>query len=196
MKRPSTALGQEIGLHRRNGVVVAIYSDDEGTPERRQHGPIQTVRSDSVENQHKPLGQFGHYARVQRVVDIMGRMKSRGTINAAMARAGRRFRSDFDIAQLHGLKAMDMERVRVQNGRGDISDLAVEARRRVWKALEALGGHASPGGQVVWAVLGEQYSLRECEEQKSGLGVQKDRKTNGGILIASLGVLACVYRYA
>lgn len=177
-RRPRT-LGAEIDLGRVGGVVVAVYGDDTGPLERYKHDPIRTT--DTLVD--------GRLATVQRTIDPIGRMLSTGTISPEEARAARRFRTDFDLAQFHGIKAMDMDGVRVQANGGGVSETVTAARERVWRALEHVGRHARP---LVWAVLGEGHSIGDWSEQP---GAQKNKHTNRGILIASLGVLAVLYDF-
>jgi hypothetical protein len=63
-------------------------------------------------------------------------------------------------------------------------------RRRVHKAMAALGGISSPAGSCVWHVVGLQRSVREWSMRQGWGGRPVDHKAAAGILIAALGVLA------
>ena len=71
----------------------------------------------------------------------------------------------------------------------------VDARRRVGKALDALGGLGSPAGSCVWHVVGLQRSIREWAMRQGWGGRPVRVEQAQGILVAALGVLAGWYRY-
>lgn len=191
-KRPSRRQrNAALVLERRGGVAVAVQGNDTGPPERRQHDPV-TETDTLVE---------GRLARVRRTLDLMARMHRNGTINTAQANAGRRFRADFDVAHFDPRQAADLGRLRLQ-GRAaglyqdDPTERVQDARNRTWRALEALGGHASPAGHAAWHILGVGDSLADWAE---GGGFADHRPLNPhaarGILIAVLGVLAAHYGF-
>lgn len=168
-----------------NGVLVSVYGDDVGTAERHQHDPIR--ETDTLID--------GKLKRVSRTIDLMGRMRKNGTITAMQARAGRRFRNDFDVANFDPRQAPDLGRVPCQ-GKHVVSDNVQAARDRLWDALEALGGHSSPAGTVAWYTLGVGYSITQwCDIEAFDTDRPVKRDTGRGILIASLGVLSMHYGY-
>lgn len=191
-KRPSRQ--QRIAalvLERRNGVEVAVQGDDRGPPERRQHDPV--AETDTLVE--------GRLARVRRTLDLMARMRRNGTIGAAQASAGRRFRGDFDRAHFDPRQSPDLGRLRRQGRAAGVYECDMpggiqDARDRIWCALEALGGHASPAGQAAWHILGVGHPLAVWAE---GEGFADHRPLNPhtarGILVAALGVLAAHYDY-
>jgi hypothetical protein len=78
----------------------------------------------------------------------------------------------------------------------DLSERQLHARRRVHKAMAALGGISSPAGSCVWHVVGLQRSVREWAMRQGCGGRPVDHKTAAGILIAGLGMLAAHLGYA
>jgi hypothetical protein len=78
---------------------------------------------------------------------------------------------------------------------GDLTDAQVDARRRIGKALDALGGLGSPAGSCVWHVVGLQRSLREWALRQGWGGRPVRVEQAQGILVAALGVLAGWYGY-
>lgn len=169
----------------RNGVEVAVHADDRGPPERRQHGDIVEGTVDERE-----IGVDGQVQskRVYRVQDLMATMHSRGTITEGMAKAGRQFKQDFDLAHLDPARAADMGRIPGQGGGDPDGERIDRAKRRVWDALTPLGRLGSPAGDIMWEVVGRGLSVKEW-----GLARQRQEEVARGILIGALGVLAVHY---
>jgi hypothetical protein len=125
-----------------------------------------------------------------RTVDTIGIMLRRGTITPEMEAAARDFAAAFTIAGLDTLRVPSLLRVPGAPRAPELADDQVAARQRVHQALEAVGGIGSPGGSVVWHVVGLQTSLREWALRQGWggrpIGVHEAR----GILVAALGTLA------
>lgn len=175
-------------LERRNGVEVAVRGDDTGPPERRRHDRLEAA--DTLVR--------GRLARVRRTLDLVGRLHRSGAINGAQAAAGERFRADFDHAAFDPLQTPDLNRLR-RRGRAyepDLPDRVQDARDRVWRALNALGGHASPAGNAAWHLLGVGGTLDTWAEGAGGAEHRPlNPQTARGIVIAGLGVLAAHYGF-
>jgi hypothetical protein len=71
-----------------------------------------------------------------------------------------------------------------------LNERQLHARRRVHKAMAALGGISSPAGSCVWHVVGLQRSVREWAMRQGWGGRSVRQEQAQGILIASLGMLA------
>jgi hypothetical protein len=71
----------------------------------------------------------------------------------------------------------------------------VDARRRVGKALDALGGLGSPAGSCVWHVVGLQRSIREWALRQGWGGRPVRVEQAQGILVAALGIMVKHYGY-
>ena len=138
------------------------------TPERRQHGAIERLE--------RAIGDAaGHPSRPYRAVDTLAIMQRHGSISAGMRQAGEDFRARFACAQLDPLRALDLSHLRVgQRGvrpEGDSPALRIEAARAaVWRAVQAVGGIASPAGSCLWHVLGWERSLKEWALQRGWSG--------------------------
>jgi hypothetical protein len=81
--------------------------------------------------------------------------------------------------------------VRAWRGRRKVvSQRQVFARRRVHRTMEALGGHDSAAGSVVWHVVGGGMSVRAWARRQrwGGRPVRPDQAH--GVLMAALSVLA------
>jgi hypothetical protein len=76
-----------------------------------------------------------------------------------------------------------------------MNDRQLDARDRVHKVLEALGGISSPAGSCVWHVVGLQRSIREWAIRQGWGGRPVRQEQAQGILVAALGVLAGHDRY-
>ena len=81
-----------------------------------------------------------------RVVDTLGRMRKAGTINDGMHDAARDFQASFTIASYEPPVCLPLDGVPGTGSRAELTDAQLDARRRVMRALDALGGIGSPAG--------------------------------------------------
>ena len=125
-----------------------------------------------------------------RTVDTLGKMLRAGTITPTMHDAAEDFHAAFFVANLDPLPALPNRRVPGTGRDPELNDRQIEARRRVHKALEALGGLSSPAGSCVWHVVGLQRSVREWAIRQGWGGRPVRQGRAQGILVAALGVLA------
>ena len=128
-----------------------------------------------------------------RTVDTLGLMLGSGAITAGMHDAARDFQAAFTIACFDNMPRVNLSSVARSPSAfhhvGDFSDSQIAARERVARAVDALGGHASPAGSCVWHVVGMQSSLREWALRQGWGGRPVRQESAQGILIAALGVL-------
>src|SRR5918992_5393754 len=125
-----------------------------------------------------------------RTVDTLGKMLGAGTITPEMHDAAKDLQAAFIVAQLDPLRALPILRVPGTGRDLDLNDRQLYARRRVHKALEALGGISSPAGSCIWHVVGLQRSVREWAIRQGWSGRPVRQEQAMGILVAALGVLA------
>jgi hypothetical protein len=130
-----------------------------------------------------------------RTVDTLGIMLRAGTISQEMHDAARDFQAQFTLARFDVVRCMSLMRIPGGGGPGDLTDAQVDARRRVGKALDALGGLGSPAGSCVWHVVGLQRSIREWALRQGWGGRPVRVEQAQGILVAALGVLMGYYGY-
>jgi hypothetical protein len=130
-----------------------------------------------------------------RTVDTLGIMLRAGSISQEMHDAARDFQAQFTIACYDVIRCMSLMRLPGGGGPGDLTDAQVDARRRVGKALDALGGLGSPAGSCVWHVVGLQRSIREWALRQGWGGRPVRIEQAQGILVAALGMLAGWYGY-
>jgi hypothetical protein len=186
-KRSLNVLEDPMATQRNPQTATASPDDSGPTPERRQHGGIERLE--------RAIGDAaGHPSRPYRAIDTLAVMQRRGSITAGMRQAGEDFRARFASAQLDPLRALDLTHVRV-GGRslrpeGNSPALRIEAARAaVWRAVQAVGGIASPAGSCLWHVLGWERSLKEWALERGWSGRRVSQEAASGILIAALGAL-------
>jgi hypothetical protein len=125
----------------------------------------------------------------RRAVDTLGLMLANGNITPQMHEAGCIFRTLFHSAAIDGIATSQF--VRLGGATADnMSVRQVDARRRVARALDALGGHDSPAGSCVWFVVGLEMSVREWAVRQGWSGRPVPQPIAGGMLVAGLGILA------
>jgi hypothetical protein len=130
-----------------------------------------------------------------RTVDTLGKLLQSGAITEAMHDAGWAFQRDFQFAGLDPIRARPMV-LPVSGGAPEFKEGQLDARRRVHRALDALGGIGGPGGSCLWHVLGCGCSIREWAIRQAWNGRPSDQKEAKGILIAALGMVAGHYGYS
>jgi hypothetical protein len=130
-----------------------------------------------------------------RTVDSLGKLLRSGTITEAMHDAGRAFQRDFQFAGLDPIRARPIV-LPESGGAPEFREGQLDARRRVHRALDALGGIGGPGGSCLWHVLGCGCSIREWAIRQTWNGRPSDQKEAKGILIAALGMVAGHYGYS
>jgi hypothetical protein len=130
-----------------------------------------------------------------RTVDTLGKMLRAGTITPEMHDAAKDLEAAFIVANLDPLRALPILRVPGTGRDPDLNDRQLHARRRVHKALEALGGISSPAGSCVWHVVGLQRSVREWAIRQGWGGRPVRQEQAQGILVAALGMLVAHFGY-
>jgi hypothetical protein len=131
-----------------------------------------------------------------RTVDSLRKMLLAGTITQEMHDAAKDFQADFIVTNLDTLRALPILRVPGTGREPELNERQLDARRRVYAALEALGGISSPASSCVWHVIGLQRSVREWATRQGWGGRPVDQKEAKGVLIAGLGMLAGHYGYS
>jgi hypothetical protein len=132
----------------------------------------------------------GRVVRRHRTVDSLGTMLRSGAITETMHDAARAFQRDFQFAGLDPIRARPLMLPAGGGGTPELTESQLDARRRVHKALEGLGGIGSPGGSCLWHVLGCGCSIREWAIRRGWSGRPVRQELARGILVAALGMLA------
>lgn len=156
------------------------------TPERWARREVERLPATIADEAGRP-------ARPYRAVDTLSLMLRRGTISPAMAQAAEDFRAVFALAALDPLRAADLQRIPQGVRDLPLTLRQAEARRRVWDALQALGGLTSPAGACLWHVVGQEWSIKEWALRQGWGGRPLSQETASGILVGALGVLQSHY---
>lgn len=156
------------------------------TPERWAKGDLALLPR-AIADEH------GRPARPYRAEDTLARLHRQGAITGEMRQAGDDFHAVFMLAQLDPLGAPDLRRVPQAARELPASARALEARRKVWAALTALGGAASPAGSCVWHVLGCGWTLKDWSLRAGWNGRTLSPEAASGILLGALGALQAFY---
>ena len=164
------------------------------TPERRKRAgeqglPIARVAAPKQE------GKASAQALVYQAPDNIGRLHRNGTITSNMKAAAARFHGDWAMAGLEGLRAAKLERL--PRGTGGIdgqTEAALDARNRVHRVYDRLGGYGQPGTQALIAVVGEGATLAAWALKERGGPWRLDPHKAAGVLLSALGVLEGFYR--
>jgi hypothetical protein len=125
-----------------------------------------------------------------RTIDTLGRLYRNGVIDEPMLEAARAFQAAFTIANLESVRALPILRIPGSGQEPSLTERQVFARQRVHRSMEALGGHDSPAGSVVWHVVGGGLSVRQwaLRQRWGGRAMRVDEAQ--GVLVAALSVLA------
>ena len=127
----------------------------------------------------------------KREIDILALMKKRGDIDAAEFEAGRMFQQQFADARCGGVIGIDYDRTGGGNAIASPTELSAMLGQSVFRAIDRLGGTASPCGKAAWEVLGEGRSVSEWAATV-GYGNNEAK----GIVIACVSILARHYGFA
>lgn len=158
-------------------------------PERLQHGPVTRSKA-TIADVDGGIGQPHICA------DTLDVMERRGTITRKMHAAAAQFRVDFRQANMDTLGCIDMAGAGGRGGQGPtITESQQAARARVAKAMAVLGGRTSPAGSCVWAVVGEERTLKEWGVANGWRARPVSQEAASGVLVAALGALEAHYGY-
>jgi len=154
--------------------------------ERWRRGDIEALPGTIADEAGRP-------SRPYRRIDTLALMQRKGTISAAMRQAGEDFHALFVRASLEPLRAADMARM-PHGGRGlEPGEVQAEARKRVWRALQAVGGIASPAGSCLWHVAGCEWTVKDWALREGWGGRPLSQEQAAGVLVAALGVLQALF---
>lgn len=156
------------------------------TPERLRKHKIE-IAQEQIQDANQGIG------RPFRIIDVLTLLERRGTITKSMKVAGDRFRDDYDLAALDPLKAADPSRIPGLPSNPDYSRSMMEARDRVWKAFQALGGKGSLLADCMEWVVGRQRSIAGWAFTAGPGSVSMRAEAASGILQAGLDLLAKLY---
>ena len=171
---------------RRAKLLKELLDESGPTAERWRRGDVERAAQSIADEEGRPARPF-------RVVDTLLAMQRRQSITPAMRQAGEDFRALFAAANLDPLRVPDLARIPQGVREVPLTLRQAEARKKVWQALQALGGIASPAGSCVWHVIGCEWSVKEWALREGWGGRPLGQETAAGILIGALGVLQAHY---
>ncbi len=137
----------------------------------------------------------GRRAEHFRIVDTLGTMLRKGTINIPMYDAATLFGADFHTAGLLGVRSINYASVGGEATGASTTEKAALARHRVHKALDAVGGIGSLGGGFLWHVAGMGMQMNEWAVNTPWNGRNLTKDEARGIAIGALQMLAAHYGY-
>jgi hypothetical protein len=167
---------------------------DEGiispTLERHRHSIIEVVPKAIADEDGRPSQPY-------RTIDVLAAMERRGKITPQMRSAGEDFRDDFRKAICGDLRATDMARPYISGTRCSGYEIgSVGARKRMYKALDAIGGSDSQNASIVWHVIGLEMTLKGWAQMYSTARLRFISPQKASlILIGALEPLARHYGY-
>jgi hypothetical protein len=156
------------------------------TEERWRRGDVEALP-------HAIQDEAGRPSRPYRRIDTLGVMLRKGTISAAMRQAGEDFHALFVRASLEPLRAADLTRMPHGAAGLDMSAAQAEAKRRVWRALQRVGGIASPAGSCLWHVVGCEWTVKDWALREGWGGRPMSQEQAAGVLVAALGTLQAMF---
>lgn len=148
---------------------------------RRQHDRIVRLGTQLADAE----GSVGEPFRAE---GLLGRLERNGDIGPREREAGEEFHRLFQLAALDPIRAADMSRISGAPHAGLIIG-SESARRKIWKAIDALGGQNAPCGSCCWYVLGCEYTMRDWARREGWGGRPVREEVAKGLLIGGLGIL-------
>ena len=126
---------------------------------------------------------------------MLQRLERNGSITAAQRQAGEQFHSLFHSAACDPLQATDPTRTNRAGPKAVAQPLgSLWAKTELDRALDALGGLASPAGACAWHVLGYDCSMQNFAARQSWRGNPVRPEVAKGVLIGCLGTLQHHFR--
>ncbi|MDH3596299.1 MAG: hypothetical protein OEM93_15765 [Rhodospirillales bacterium] len=182
-------------LERHNRARLAAAAAREPLDYREGHRALSEDRGAAVKRFGPSLPDVrGNIGTPHRAYDTLATLRRNHSIGDAEYEAGREFEEDFVRARLDPLHAADPGRL-PGGGAAELTDAMVAGRRRITRAMAALGGTAMPAGSAVWCILGTGVTVKEwaAGSQFGQAGRSLDEKVAKGVFLSALGVLAVHY---
>ena len=158
------------------------------TIERRQHTRVTRDRLQIADT----AGRIGNPWRAE---GLLQRLERNGSITAAQRAAGEQFHALFRSAASDPLHATDPSRTHVSGARPMAQPMgSLWAKTSLDRAIDALGGLASPAGSCAWHVLGNDCSMQNFAVRQSWCGNPIRPEVAKGVLLSCLGTLQHYFR--
>lgn len=126
-----------------------------------------------------------------RTVDTLALLLKRGKIDVPGHDAGRRFADDFVVSGFEGARVTNYAAMgELGSSNSSATERTALARRRVHRALDAVGGIGSVGGRAVWDIVGLGMSISQWSRNE-----HRDKREASGIFEMVIFLLAKHYGY-
>jgi len=171
-------------LIKEDGVEVAKYGDDQGTPKTR----ALSVEVTTIEK----VGKRTERRAVRRVRDLLDRWIDQKHISEAQYAAGRRFQGQAHRAQINPSVTASFDRVSSSPGPVRLQDHILDANRLMGRTMDELGGHKSPMARAMWFCLGCDMTIAETARRVRWAG--GNPHAIRGMIVSGLDVLKGFWR--
>lgn len=130
----------------------------------------------------------GSLVQHRRTVDTLRQMPAKGSIAPQMHEAGCIFRTLSRSAAIDRMATSQLIRVDGSNA-DSLSTRQLDARRRMLRTFDALGGHVGPARSCVWFVVGLEMSVPEWATRQGWCGRPVPQPIASGMLVVAPGIL-------
>jgi hypothetical protein len=158
------------------------------TPERARRG-VELIEKAIADDDGRPTQPY--YGP-----DLLATMHRRGSITAEMRQAGEDFRRAFHRAHISDVSASDPAKPYVSGlaYNRTFCDGGTKARESLWEAIDYLGGMSQQSGNIMWHVIGLDFTLKEWALNYSRQRLRHiSQETASGVLIGALCPLVRFY---
>ena len=160
------------------------------TPERRKRALDEGSAVQLVASPDAPS------ATLYQVPSHLLRMHRNGKITSNMLHAASKFHRDYVAAGMVGVRLARLIRVEGGAGPDGLNGAVLDARARLHKICDGLGGFNQPGFQVLLGVVGELRTVSDWSSGETRGPWRLNHESGRGVLITALGALEGFYRPA
>ncbi len=160
------------------------------TPERRKRALAEGSAVQLVASADAPSATLYH------VPSSLARMHRNGKITNNMLHAASKFHRDYVAAGMVGLRLARLIRVEGGGDRDGLNGAVLDARARLHRICDGLGGFNQPGFQVLLGVVGELRTVADWSQGETRGPWRLNHESGRGVLITALGALEGFYRPA
>ncbi len=135
-------------------------------------------------------------AFVYEVPSHLARLHRNGKITNNMLHAASKFHRDYVAAGMVGVRLAKLIRVEGGGAADGLNGAVLDARARLHKICDGLGGFNQPGFQVLLGVVGELRPVADWSQGEACGPWRLNHESGRGVLITALGALEGFYRPA
>jgi hypothetical protein len=123
-----------------------------GQPRRRPAKRVIEVLRRNIDGQSRDVAV---------VVTTLRDMYRRKAISEDQYTAGVRFKTEFDIAGLDGMRVPSLDRIPAAGRQGQERERIMEAKDFVFSCMKSLGGTQTLSSRALWNIVGLEMSMRD-----------------------------------